>query len=239
MSKIAGIIGGMGPEATSDLFSKIVELTPAEKEQENIEMIIYNNPKIPDRTEAILFDGKDPFQPILGMAKKLEKMEVDFLLIPCNTAHYYYQQLQEHINIPIINMIEETAKKICYSSNKINSVGLLATKGTIETKIYDDCFSNYNIDILVPAEREIKEIMDVIYTIKYGEKKDIHKYKLNLIANDLVNNGADCVVLGCTELSLLFDSKSFNYPVYNSQNILAEKAVELAFYDNLNYEVAP
>ncbi|GAH53208.1 unnamed protein product, partial [marine sediment metagenome] len=107
--KIIGILGGMGPEATVDLFHKIIKFTPAKKDQDHFRIIIDNNPKIPDRTAAILGKGEDPLPALQETARNLEKAGVDFIIIPCNTAHYFLPQIQKSVNIPVLNMIEETA----------------------------------------------------------------------------------------------------------------------------------
>lgn len=134
--KVIGILGGMGPEATIDLFYKIIKLTPAEKDQDHLRIIIDNNPKIPDRIAAILGKGEDPLPVLQETARNLEKAGADFIIIPCNTAHYFLSSIQESIKIPILNMIEETAKETQKRIPQIQKVGLLASIGVYETKIY-------------------------------------------------------------------------------------------------------
>ena len=97
--KIIGILGGMGPEATADLFYKIIKLTPAKKDQEHLRIIIDNNPKIPDRTKAILYKGENPLPELIKTAQNLEKAGANFIIMPCNTAHYYHHEIQKIINI--------------------------------------------------------------------------------------------------------------------------------------------
>jgi len=102
--KIIGILGGMGPEATLDLFHKIIKLTYAEKDQDHLRIIIDNNPKIPDRTDAISGTGKDPLPKLIVTAQILEKAGADFIIIPCNTAHYFISEIQQSIKIPILTL---------------------------------------------------------------------------------------------------------------------------------------
>ena len=135
MKKTIGIIGGMGPMATVDLYRKIVDYTAASKDSEHIHVYIDSNTDIPDRTEAILHGGKDPVPEMVGSAIRLECMGADFLLIPCNTAHYFYDKICPMVHIPILNMLEETALEVKRQS--IACVGLLATDGTIESGVYD------------------------------------------------------------------------------------------------------
>jgi len=148
--KIIGILGGMGPEATIDLFYKIVKLTHVEKDQDHFRIIIDNNPKISDRTDAIIGNGKDPLPELVITAKNLEKAGADFIIMPCNTAHYFISQIKENINIPILNMIEETAIYVKAIFPSFKKVCLFATKGTYKTKLYEKFFSSKNIEILIP-----------------------------------------------------------------------------------------
>ena len=131
--KTVGIIGGMGPLATVDLFGKIVNLTDAKCDNDHIHILIDNNTYIPDRTSYILGDGENPIDELVKSAKRLKNMGADFLIMPCNTAHYFYNDIINNVSIPFINMIEETAN---YINNKnIKKVGLLSTTGTINVKI--------------------------------------------------------------------------------------------------------
>jgi aspartate racemase len=147
--KIIGILGGMGPEATIDLFYKIIKFTPAEKDQDHLRIIIDNNPKIPDRTAAILGKGKDPLPALQETAKNLEKAGADFIIIPCNAAHYFLSSIQESVKIPILNMIKETVKETQKKNSSIKKVGLLASIGTYKTKIYHQHFKKFKIPLIL------------------------------------------------------------------------------------------
>src|SRR4030042_3354613 len=138
--KIIGILGGMGPEATIDLFYKIIKSTPAEKDQDHLRIIIDNNPKIPDRTAAILGKAEDPLPALQETAQNLEKAGADFIIIPCNTAHYFLSSIQESVNIPVLNMLEETAKETKKRIPQIKKVGLLASIGVYKSEIYHQHF---------------------------------------------------------------------------------------------------
>ena len=125
MKKTIGIVGGMGPLATSDLFRKIVEITDAASDQEHVRVCIDNNTEIPDRTAAILKGGEDPVPEMVKSAVRLQGMGADVLIMPCNTAHYFYDRLTPFVDTPFLNMIEETAKEI--KRRGIKKAGLLAT----------------------------------------------------------------------------------------------------------------
>ncbi len=225
-NKIIGVLGGMGPDATVDLFQKIIEKTSAEKDQDHHKLLIYNNPKIPDRTTAILKEGKSPLPALIGSAKKLEEAGSSFIVMPCNTAHYYYEKLAENINIEIVNMIVETAQKVSDHSKNIKKVALMGTKGVIKSKIYHKALKDFDIEIIEPSTKNMDKIMEIIYAIKAGKQDKNRQRELTKIAVKLMKKGAEGLILGCTELPLLFDKESFDYPLFISQEILAEKAVE-------------
>ena len=133
--KTVGSIGGMGPAATALLFQKLIDYTQANSDSEHIHIVIDNNTQIPDRTTAIL-NGKDtPARCIIESGKKLETFGAELILIPCNTSHYFYSRIQEHLNVPVVNMIAETAKRCL--ENGYTKVGVLATTGTCSTHTYD------------------------------------------------------------------------------------------------------
>ena len=146
MKKIVGVIGGMGPLATSDLFNKIIKYTDANKDSEHIHIIIDNNTSIPDRSKFILENGESPLNEIVSSAKKLENAGVDFIIIPCNTSHSLYDEIAKRINTPIINMIDEVAKEL--EKLNIKKVGLLATTGTIKSGIYKKYLDIHNIETI-------------------------------------------------------------------------------------------
>ena len=131
MSKSIGILGGMGPLATVNLFKKIIELTDADCDQDNIRIYVDNNTSIPDRTAYILGKGSDPRAQLIVSAKKLEQIGADFIIMPCNTAHYFYDDIAAEINVPFLNMIEETLKNIVEQSCS-KKIGLLATEGNLQ-----------------------------------------------------------------------------------------------------------
>ncbi|MBU4562061.1 amino acid racemase, partial [bacterium] len=157
--KIIGILGGMGPEATIDLFYKIIKFTPAEKDQDHLRIIIDNNPKIPDRTAAILGKGEDPLPALRESARNLEKAGADFIVIPCNTAHYFLSSIQKNVKIPVLNMIEEAASETQQRIPQIKKVGLLASIGTYKTEIYHQQFKKFNIEVIYPNEKDKEEVM--------------------------------------------------------------------------------
>jgi aspartate racemase len=226
--KIIGILGGMGPEATIDLFYKIIKFTPAEKDQEHLRIIIDNNPKIPDRTAAILGKGEDPLPALQETAQNLEKAGADFIVIPCNTAHYFLSSIQESVNIPVLNMIEETAKETKKRIPQIKKVGLLASIGVYKSEIYHQRFKKFNIEVISPEEKDKEEIMKVIYTIKAGDLSKRVKKNILKITQKLIDKGAEAIIAGCTEIPLILKEGDVSVPLIDPTQILAKAAVQKA-----------
>jgi len=226
--KIIGILGGMGPEATIDLFYKIIKLTPAKKDQEHLRIIIDNNPKIPDRTAAILGKGKDPLPALRETAQNLEKAGADFIIIPCNTAHYFLSSIQESVKIPVLNMIEETAKETRKKIPPIKKVGLLASVGVYETKIYHQQFKKFNIEVISPEEKDKEKVMKVIYAVKAGDLSEEVKKNILSIAQKLIDKGAEAIITGCTEIPLILKEGDVSVPIIDPTQVLAKAAVQKA-----------
>lgn len=228
--KTIGIIGGMGPMATVELFQLIVNNTKAYKDSEHIHIIIDNKPQIPDRTSAILYGTESPVESIVSSAKELKSAGCDFIIIPCNTSHFYADEIQRRAKIKLVNMIEETAKEIL--RNKYKIIGLLATTGTINTKIYENTCYKYGIEIVVPSKERQKKVMSFIYdTVKAG-KKDISLNQISDCFEELKWKGAEAFVLGCTELSVANKTNNeTNYRFIDALQILALKSIVEAGYE--------
>lgn len=137
--KKLGIIGGLGPMATAYFMRRIIEMTDAATDQDNIEMVIYNSPSIPDRTGYILDNTKEsPLPKIIDLANRLELQDVDYIAIPCITAHYFHQQIAKSVDVPVSNGIREAADYL--SEHGIKKVGIMATDGTVSTRLFDSVF---------------------------------------------------------------------------------------------------
>lgn len=223
--KVAGVIGGLGPMSTVYFFEMIVRLTDAKCDQDHIDMIITNRATTYDRTEYIIKKSdKSPLDTLILDVKKLENAEVDFIVITCNTAHYWYEKLQENVNIPILNMIEETVLNV-KNKNK-NKVCILATEGTVTTKTYQNMCQKYDVECMVPNEKYQQMVMDIIYKdIKAGKSANMENF--NEIISYAKDNGCDCVILGCTELSILKVEHDLPDDFYiDSLKSLATKTIE-------------
>ncbi|NTV41892.1 MAG: aspartate/glutamate racemase family protein [Syntrophobacteraceae bacterium] len=232
-----GIIGGVGPAATVDFMNKIIRNTQARRDQEHIKMIVEHNPKIPDRTENLIAEGPDPTVALYSACKKLEANDADMIAIPCNTAHAFVERIQPYLSIPIVNMLFETVDHIKKHHPECTTIGLLATSGTITSRVYHDVVERTDFQIIVPDEEHQKRVMNAIYGekgVKAGYAEGEAKEDLSLALEHLARRGAEVIVLGCTELPLLlsqaeaFPAAGRNVVVLDPTEILARKCVSFS-----------
>ncbi|OIK09672.1 aspartate racemase [Bacillus sp. MUM 116] len=226
--KSLGVIGGMGPKATSVFFDRVVENTVADRDQDHIDMMILNHATLPDRTEAILNGREELFlEAVKKDFKLLGFAGVSHIAIPCNTSHYFYDQMQAMTDIPIIHMVDETLKVIDQKYGENAKIGLLATKGTISSGIYEKECGKYKMQMYVPNEAIQKQTMDIIYSIKAD--KVIEPLELEEIIHQLVfDEGCSCVILACTELSCVKISEDAAKYCVDAMEVLVEQSIALS-----------
>jgi len=230
---ILGIFGGMGPEATADLYRDIIAITPAEKDQDHIPTLIYSLPQVPDRMASIRTnDGRITPYLVEGVTR-LEQSGASFIAIPCNTVHYFYEEMQQAVSIPIIHMIKATSLEVARVYPQVRKVGLLATTGTIESKLYEGVLEKMGFEVIVPDDSiEHHKVMKAVEGIKAKTDPQLNEDLLFEAAEHLVNKGAELLVLGCTEIPLAFNPRRTEVPVVNATRVLAETAVRM--YDSLS-----
>ena len=223
MEKIIGILGGMGPLATVDLFQKIVLQTEVDFDEGHIHIIIDNNPQIPSRIDYFFNSGVSPLNQLIKSAVKLEMMGADAIVMPCITAHYFYKDIVQFLNITFINMVEETVREI----NRGCKVGLLSSEGTSKMGIFDDFMKKYDIDFVKPDVTMQRHITDIIYAVKKGTKK-YNRESLSKVLEHMKCEGVDLFVLGCTELPIAFQHMDIREEYISPTEILARRAIEFA-----------
>lgn len=205
MYKTIGIIGGMGPAATADLMKKITDMTDADCDQEHIHLLIDSNTQIPDRTAAILHGGKDPVPEMLASARRLEAMGADFLIMPCNTAHWFLPVMEKEVGIPFLNMPVETARLL--RERGVETAAVLATDGTVQSGLYKEALRAEGILAIYPDDYQQQSIMSLIYEyIKRGilDPAVLPKDEIIAVTDDLRSRGAQALLLACTELPVAF-----------------------------------
>jgi aspartate racemase len=227
--KIVGVIGGMGPEATVDLMRRVIRVTPAQDDIDHIRMIVDNNPKVPSRINAVIEGtGESPSPILVEMGRKLQAYGADFLVIPCNTAHYYFKDIRSAVSIPVIDMIELTVDAVLREDPALKTTGLLASQAVLQTGLYMKRFGERGVDLVYPQDELQDELMTAIRTIKTGRYGIREESILRSAADDVIKRKAEALIIACTELSLIADALDPEVKLYDSVQILAEAVVRIA-----------
>lgn len=229
---VIGVLGGMGPWATLELFRRILEATPAERDQDHLHVLIDNNPAVPDRTAAIQGRGESPLPALLGGCRRLAEAGADFIVIPCNTAHFWIEELQQGSPAPVVDMVEEAVAAAIAARADLHRVGLLATTGTVEGGVYRRRFVARGIEVLSPAAEVQRDlVMRALYGpggIKAGGSAAANRRRLVRAAQALVAAGAEVLLAACTEIPLVLRPEDVQAPLVDTLDCLARAAVERA-----------
>ncbi len=220
-SPVVGVIGGLGPEATALFLRLVVDLTPAASDQEHLDLVVLDHSTTPDRTAAILDPSRPSPTPSLTRdAQRLEALGAAFISVPCNTAHHFFTDLAQHVTIPLVSIVDETAKAahdraLCAAPAPASAgagqpaprhtprVAVLATDGTREAGVYQHALEALGCEVMLPSEEQQRLVMSVIYDgVKAGGPIDVPG--LLGVVDSLIAAGADVAVFGCTELSVVY-----------------------------------
>lgn len=221
--KTLGVIGGLGPMATAYFMELVIRMTDAAVDQEHIPMIIYNMPQIADRTKYLLgLSEKNPIPDIVECGRKLEEAGVSKLVIPCITAHAMHEAIQSSLTVPIIHIMKETAGYL--KERGIQTVGLEATDGTVTTGVFQKELEAQGIRVVLPTPENQQKVMDIIYkNVKASVPVDMERFFE--VENQLKQDGANVIILGCTELSMIKRDYALPSGYLDAMEVLARKAV--------------
>jgi aspartate racemase len=228
--KTIGILGGMGPVSSAHFYSEI--LTVCQREYGAVEewdfppMFLYSLP-VDESTNEGFNDLSAALVPLLPAVRTIEKAGADFLVIPCNTAHYFLKELQAEVNIPIISMIDHVMQEAKKQGRK--KVGLMGTLTTVSTGLYLPSAKKYGVEIISIEGEECHQVCQVIGNVTSGRATATDTDCLRTIAETLVARGAESVILGCTELPLALTPKDTDIPLLDSVNILARASARYAY----------
>jgi aspartate racemase len=220
-NEVIGILGGMGPAATADFYAKLVASTHVLKDQDHPRVVIWADPAIPDRTEALLDGGEDPTPWMLRGIKILAGAGATMVAIPCNTAHAFIPSLADKAGLPIIHMIGEVARELAETTDPVTRIGLLATTGTCRTGLYQDWMDKRGIEVLLPDGEDQDTVMMAIRAVKSGQSGAHTQELFARIAHRLVQSGAQAIVAGCTEIPLALHADSLPVPLIDPALVLA------------------
>ena len=226
--KIVGVLGGMGPESTAIFYHAVIKQCQkqygAQYDEDYPEILIYNLP-IPNIVEG-LNKPDETLDMLIKGTKKIESIGVDFIVMPCNTAHYFYSSMAKSVSVPFICIFHATAKKIKISGLK--KVGFLATETTIKYKSFHNDFEKNGIELIFPDQTGQDKLTQIILNILAGKKLDEDKEQMKRIIEKMKQSGAEAVVLACTDLPILLKEGDVDIPVFDTVEILAEATVQYA-----------
>lgn len=222
---ILGIIGGLGPLATALFAEEVIKMTDADTDQQHLDMIIYSFPSIPDRTGFILGrTNEDPVPEIVRIGRQLSSLGAKFIAIPCITAHCFHDRIEKDIPAAVINAVTETALHL--KENGVTHAGIMATDGTVSLKLFNNELLKFGITPVTPSPERQKDVMSVIYDdIKANRRPDMCKF--SRAVKELRENGAQAIILGCTELSLIKRDGSIGSGFIDVLDVLAKRSIEL------------
>lgn len=221
--KVLGVIGGLGPIATAHFMELVINMTDAGTDQQHLPMIVYNMPFIPDRTAYILDNSKaDPLPKMLEIGRTLQAQGADCIAVPCVTAHYFMDKLETQINVPLINGVRETAAHL--KDNGVEKVGIMATDGTVYSGIFHRELEKQGLVPLAPPAAVQADVMHLIFNnVKAGMPADMDRFFA--AAEDLRKQGAQAIILGCTELSLIKRDHAIGAGFVDAMEVLARQSV--------------
>ena len=219
-----GVIGGMGPMASAYFMELVTDMTEASCDQEHLSMYIASCPSVPDRTAFILGESEDdPVPGMIDMGLFLQSRGVSCIAIPCMTAHYFHDRLQESLKVHVIDAIEETAGLL--SENGVKKAGVMATDGSVKSGIFEERLKAKGIECITPDVAGQKKVMSLIYNdVKRGRAADLKAFFE--VSDALFNEGAEAVILGCTELSVIKRDNELGKGFIDCMEVLSKVSLE-------------
>ena len=229
MTATVGVIGGMGPDATVDLMRRVLALTPARDDQDHIRMLVDNNPKVPSRIAALIEGtGPSPLPTLIDMARGLETQGADFLVMPCNTAHHYHGEVADAVGIPFPNLMELVVADLAQHHSERRRVGLLASSALSKIRLYEPHFERAGLELLYPTPPRQEALMALIRAVKAARTDEQGTAAFSDAARDLAGQGAELLLIACTELSFIADTLASDLPGVDAADVLARAVVERA-----------
>jgi aspartate racemase len=224
--KTVGVIGGMGPEATVDFLRRVVARTPAQDDADHIHVLVDSNPQIPSRIAALIEGGgEDPTPTLCAMAKGLEKQGADFLVMPCNTAHYYLPQIARAVNIPMLDMVALSIAKLAALSPAPRKIGMLASPAVRLVGLYEARLAQAGLQAVFPDEAGEAKVLEIIRAVKAANVGEQHRRDYARVAACI---SADAFLIACTELSVLGPPKDLARPFVDTLDVLVGATIAQA-----------
>jgi len=226
MIKRLGILGGMGPAASAEFITRLIAQTPATHDQEHMPFVLWNEPRIPDRSTSMQAGDNAPLLWLLQGIQALKTVGCDHIVIPCNSAHFWYDDMAK-MGVPITHIVDSIADQLQILNLKNTTIGILGTQGTIEYGIYQTRLEQQGWHCLVPDRAEMDFfVQPAIDLIKAGKIMESQLLLMKVI-HSLIDRGAQAIVLGCTELPLSIGITSEQgVPIVNSIDSLVQAVIK-------------
>ena len=224
--KRLGIFGGMGPAASAEFVTRLVAQTPATCDQEHIPFVLWNNPQVPDRSTSLRNEDDRPLPFLLQGVQVLKAVGCDLVVIPCNTAHFWYDDMIK-LKVPIVHIVDSVADALRDAGVENGTIGVMGTQATVELGLYQNKLNKGGWDCIVPSKEEMDTLVQpAIDMIKGGKITESQPIIMKVVHN-LIERGARAVVLGCTELPLAITIPNENgIPIINSIDSLVKSAIK-------------
>lgn len=230
-AKVLGVLGGMGPLASAHFMLRITLLTPAERDQDHIPAVLWSDPRVPDRTRGRLAGGEDPLPWLLHGIAGLKQAGCGAIAIPCNTAHGWYDAMQEAAGVPILHIVDAAAAELRRCGIGPATIGVMGTQGTLDMRLYQDRLGSQGWDCTIPTDDEMARLVTpAIAQVKANRVAEAYA-PLAEVVNRLAARGAAAVVLGCTEIPLGIQAgpqETLPVPIVDTIDALARAAIAWA-----------
>lgn len=226
MTKRLGILGGMGPAASAEFITRLIQQTPATRDQDHIPFVLWNEPRIPDRSTSMRNGDDNPLPYLIDGIQALKYTGCDLIVIPCNTAHFWHHELVK-LNVPIIHIVDSVADAL-RDVNVINTkIGIMGTQATVEFGLYQYMLTKLGWDCIVPTKEEMDTSVQPSIDLIKGGKVEQARLMLMTVVKSLIERGAKAVVLGCTEIPLAVREVEENsIPIINSIDSLVKSIIK-------------
>jgi aspartate racemase len=226
--RTAGVLGGMGPAATLDFLEKVLAADDTPREQDKIRLIVDCNPGVLDRNAALRGEGASPGPDLAAMARGLVAAGADFLVIACNTAHAWSADIAAAVEAPLLSMIETACDEVAARFPHARRVGIMAGQGCLDAGLYQRACAERGWQAILADAGPQAALMDALYRLKAGAAGEAERAAFAACAQNLVDQGAEVVIAGCTEIPLLLAVADFAVPVVDSNDVLARRTVAYA-----------
>jgi len=226
--RTVGVLGGVGPAATVDFLDKLVRATPAERDQDHVRVLADINPAVPCRNAAVAGTGPSPGPALADMARNLERAGADFLVMVCNAAHAFEADVRGAASVPFVSIVDETVREALRVRPELKVAGVLASSGCLDAKLYETAFARAGVSVLSPDSDGRAAFMDLLGRIKGGRLDDDLRAGMRRLALGLVEQGAEVLVAGCTEIPLALSERDLPVPLLSSTDVLVERTLAYA-----------